>query len=76
MALGSTQLIVKMSTRNIPGGKGSRFVRLTTSPPPCTECHGNLEAQISWNPVDHTGPVTVILYLYLYISLYVLKDTV
>ena len=33
MALGSTQPPVKMSTRNIPGGKGGRFVRLTTSLP-------------------------------------------
>ena len=30
MALGSTQPVVKMSTRNIPGGKGGRHVRLTT----------------------------------------------
>ena len=30
MALGSTQPVVKMSTRNIPGGKGGRCVRLTT----------------------------------------------
>ena len=39
MALGSTQLLVKMSTRNIPGGKGSRCVRLTTSPPSRAEFH-------------------------------------
>ena len=39
MALGSTQPLVKMSTRNIPGGKGGRCVRLTTSPPPRAECH-------------------------------------
>ena len=32
MALGSTQPLVKMSTTNIPGGKGGRCVRLTTSP--------------------------------------------
>ena len=38
MALGSTQPLVKMSTRNIPGGKGGRCVRLT-SPPSCAECH-------------------------------------
>jgi hypothetical protein len=39
MALGSTQPLVKMSTRNIPGGKCGRCVRLTTSPPPRAECH-------------------------------------
>jgi hypothetical protein len=31
MALGSTQLLVKMSTRNIPGDKEGRCVRLMTS---------------------------------------------
>jgi hypothetical protein len=40
MALGSTQPLVKMSTRNILGGKGSQCVRLTTSPPLRAECHG------------------------------------
>jgi len=35
MALGSTQPLVKMSTRNIPGG---RCVKLT-SPPSRAECH-------------------------------------
>jgi hypothetical protein len=39
MALGLTQPLVKMSTRNIPGGKGERCVRLTTSPPSRAECH-------------------------------------
>jgi hypothetical protein len=33
MALGSTQPLLKMSTRNFPGGKGGRCVRVTTSPP-------------------------------------------
>ena len=44
MALGSTQPLVKMSTRNIPGGKGGRCVTVTTSPPSSAECHENLGA--------------------------------
>jgi hypothetical protein len=32
MALGSTQPLTKISTRNLPGVKGGRRVRLTTSP--------------------------------------------
>jgi len=43
MSLGSTQLLVKMSTGSIPGGKGGRCMRLTL-PPSCAECHGNMEA--------------------------------
>jgi len=39
MALGSTQPLVKISTRNIPRGKGGRCVRLTTSQPSRDECH-------------------------------------
>jgi hypothetical protein len=35
----STQPLVKMSTRNIPQGKGSQCVRLTTSPPSRAKCH-------------------------------------
>jgi hypothetical protein len=38
MALGSTQPLVKMSTRKILGGKGGRCVRLTSTPS-CAECH-------------------------------------
>jgi hypothetical protein len=39
MALGSTQPLVKMSTSYIPGAKGGRCERLTTSSPSRAECH-------------------------------------
>jgi hypothetical protein len=39
MALGSTQPLAKISTRNITRGKGGRCMRLTTSPPSRAECH-------------------------------------
>jgi hypothetical protein len=42
-ALGSTQLLVKISIRDIPGGKCGRCVRLTTSQPSKAECHEILE---------------------------------
>jgi hypothetical protein len=37
MALGSIQSLMKMSTRNIPGGKGGRCVRLTNLHAECNE---------------------------------------
>jgi hypothetical protein len=43
MALGSTQPLVQMSTRNTPGGKGGRCVRLRTLPPSRAECHETRE---------------------------------
>jgi hypothetical protein len=33
MALGSTQSVIEMSTKNVPGGKGWPRVRLKSSPP-------------------------------------------
>ena len=44
--LGLTQPLVKISTRNIPGGEGGRCVRLTTSPPLRAECHGIWEPKL------------------------------
>jgi hypothetical protein len=52
---GSTQPIVKMSTRNIPGGEGGRCVRLTTSPPSCAECHEILEPKPPGTLWDRPG---------------------
>jgi hypothetical protein len=48
MALGPTQPLTEMSTRNISwGGKGSRCVGLTTLPSSCADC---LEI---WEPQPH-----------------------
>ena len=38
MALGLTQPLTEMSTKNITGGKGGRYVGLTTLPPSCADC--------------------------------------
>ena len=46
IALGSTQLLIEMSTRNISwGGKGDRCVGLTTLPPSCADCLEIWESQ-------------------------------
>ena len=49
------------------GGKGGRCVRLTTyhHPVPLSR---NLGTLTSWNPMGPSGPVTGLLYLYLYLS--------
>jgi hypothetical protein len=38
MALGSTQALTKISTRDISWGKGGRCIGLTTLPPSCADC--------------------------------------
>jgi hypothetical protein len=52
MALRSTQLLTKMSTKCIPWGKGGRCVRLTTLTPSCAVVmkSGNL------NFLEPSGP--------------------
>ena len=62
MALGSTQPLVKMSTRDIPGGKGGRCIRLTTYHH-TVPLSRNLGAITSQNPLDLLRPVTGQLYL-------------
>jgi len=49
-----------------PGGKGGRYVRLTTyhHPVPLSR---NLGALTSWNPLGLSRPVMGLLYLYLYV---------
>ena len=51
VALRSTQNLTKMSTTEyLLGGKGGRCFRLTTLPPACAECLGNLGASNSGSP--------------------------
>jgi len=50
MALGVTQPVTEMSTRNISWGKGSRCVGLTILPPSCADCLEILGASTCWNP--------------------------
>ena len=68
MALGSTQPLVIMSTKNISGGKGGRCVRLTTyhHTMPLSR---NLGALTLLDPSGPEWPVTGVLYLYLYTHL-------
>ena len=54
VAVGLTQSLTEMSTRNISwGGKGGRCVGLTTLPPSCADC----KKSGSVNLLEHSGPV-------------------
>jgi hypothetical protein len=64
MALGSTQPLVKMSTRNVPGGKGGRCARLTTYHH-IVAMSRNLRALTLLDPSGPAWPVMGVLYLYL-----------
>jgi hypothetical protein len=52
MALGSTQPLTEMSTRNLKNG---RCVRPTTSPPSLADCLENVGASTSHNTMDLCG---------------------
>jgi hypothetical protein len=70
MALGSTQPLVKMSTRDVPGGKGGRCVRLRTYYH-IVPMSRNVEALTLLDPSGPAWPVVGDLYLYLlYFILY------
>jgi hypothetical protein len=70
MALGSTQPLTEMSTRNFPGGwvKGDRRVMLTTLPPSVSRLsRENVGASAFHNPKGLQGLLQGQLYLF-YIS--------
>jgi len=63
---GRLSLLQKWVPEEFPGGKGGRCLRLTTYHHP-VPLSLNLGTLTSWYPLSHSGPVTGLLYLYLYI---------
>jgi hypothetical protein len=63
MELGSTQPLVKMSTRDVPGGKGGWCLKLTTYHH-IVPMSRNLGALTLLDPSGPAWPVMGVLYLY------------
>jgi hypothetical protein len=66
MDLGSTQPLVKMSTKDVPGGKGGRCVSLTIYHH-IVPMSRNLGALTLLDPSGPAWPVMGVLYIYLYL---------
>jgi hypothetical protein len=64
MALGSTQLLIEMSTRNISWGKDGQCLGLKTLPPSCADCLEILGASTSWNPQGLSRSLQGFIYVY------------
>jgi hypothetical protein len=62
MALGLSQLLTEVSTRNNSWGKDGRCVGLTTLPNLICRLYSNLGASTSWNPQGLSRPVVGLLY--------------
>jgi hypothetical protein len=76
MALGSTQPLTEMSTRNFPGVKSGRRVGLTNLPPSMSRLSENVGASTSCKPKGLHGLYKENFYFYLYreLSCHALRD--